>query len=758
MASFDPYLHWLGIRSPERPPNHYRLLGIEPFESDAGVIETAADRQMAHVRTFQNGKDAELSQQILNQLAAAKICLLDGKTKFEYDTALKEKYFNEPPPVDPETISVTPSGSRVIEIDDTPEVAIDVEDEGSFQLSRPKRGSRSSGIRKLAIGSVVGIAVLALVAITVGPVQNWFAGNVEPSDDVTASPDAEDSLTPNQELPSGTDAQDKSDTDLNDSSSDSEPPGEPPVEPPTDLPAEKPADNDESASEAKVANRGDVRSDSSLATQTENISPSLNQPSMFWDEPIERHPFVPQHSSELEPFVIAIANRDVDSAEMILDSMDAGQTMRALSAKRLRPIVQAHEQFWEAHEEATGELRMATKLKYRGEIVQVIGRTQTTIRFKKSDGATQTLATNPDDIDLDLAIALVRLRYSANPVVAWRLIGVLLAVDRGGNFPLAMEVLRLAGQGGASTSADERALIFLASAAGTPEFSTEDRHLNSQPEQPAVDSAPLLSIKRNPVPGKNASRAARKLVGENFASFANNRTEQGKTILVAELLAAAKKEENARRPVYTFALLESAKQVGSEIERDDLVLQAIIETARLYDIDLKAEITGAFDANGLAESARTIVETTTECGDELLSDGDYELATQLAEIANDYSSSAPEVADRVVILRERIQQAKSIATAASEAQGAIRSDAQDPQANQAIGLHHLVLREFSIGLPFLVRGDNILLQEVAMADLTASDSNRPNHTLADQWTAVSEEYEGIVRARMLARAKYWLGQ
>ena len=101
MASFDPYLQWLGIRSPERPPNHYRLLGIEPFESDANVIETAADRQMAHVRTFQNGKDAELSQQILNELSAAKVCLLDGISKFEYDTALKEKYFNEPPPVDP---------------------------------------------------------------------------------------------------------------------------------------------------------------------------------------------------------------------------------------------------------------------------------------------------------------------------------------------------------------------------------------------------------------------------------------------------------------------------------------------------------------------------------------------------------------------------------------------------------------------------------------------------------------------------------
>ena len=29
--SFDPYVQWLGIRDRRRPPNHYRLLGVEPL-------------------------------------------------------------------------------------------------------------------------------------------------------------------------------------------------------------------------------------------------------------------------------------------------------------------------------------------------------------------------------------------------------------------------------------------------------------------------------------------------------------------------------------------------------------------------------------------------------------------------------------------------------------------------------------------------------------------------------------------------------
>ena len=86
---FDPYLKWLGIRDNKRPPNHYRLLGIEIFEADPDVIASAADRQMAHVRRYQNGSHAELSQRILNEVAAAKVCLLNENTKQRYDARLR---------------------------------------------------------------------------------------------------------------------------------------------------------------------------------------------------------------------------------------------------------------------------------------------------------------------------------------------------------------------------------------------------------------------------------------------------------------------------------------------------------------------------------------------------------------------------------------------------------------------------------------------------------------------------------------------
>jgi hypothetical protein len=89
--SFDPYHVWLGIAPEEQPANLYRLLGLGEFENNRDVIDNAADRQMAHLRTFQSGKHGDLTQRLLNEVAAARICLLDAKRKTAYDQELHAK-------------------------------------------------------------------------------------------------------------------------------------------------------------------------------------------------------------------------------------------------------------------------------------------------------------------------------------------------------------------------------------------------------------------------------------------------------------------------------------------------------------------------------------------------------------------------------------------------------------------------------------------------------------------------------------------
>ena len=86
---FDAYHKWLGIAPDEQPPNHYRLLAINRFESDLDVISAAADRQMTYLRTVQSGPHAALSQQLLNELARARVCLMDPQQKGCYDAVLQ---------------------------------------------------------------------------------------------------------------------------------------------------------------------------------------------------------------------------------------------------------------------------------------------------------------------------------------------------------------------------------------------------------------------------------------------------------------------------------------------------------------------------------------------------------------------------------------------------------------------------------------------------------------------------------------------
>jgi hypothetical protein len=86
---FDPYYKWLGIPPKDQPPNHYRLLGLELFESDPEVIDAAANRQMAYVHEAATGEYFKESQRILNELAAARRCLLDAQKKAAYDETLQ---------------------------------------------------------------------------------------------------------------------------------------------------------------------------------------------------------------------------------------------------------------------------------------------------------------------------------------------------------------------------------------------------------------------------------------------------------------------------------------------------------------------------------------------------------------------------------------------------------------------------------------------------------------------------------------------
>jgi len=228
--SFDAYRKWLGIPPEEQPPHHYRLLGISLFESDPEVIAHAADQRMAHVKTFAAGKHAALSQTILNELSAARVCLLNPEAKAVYDEHLRSRFRSQPAPLAAVPVMssepvASAAGSASLDGQPLPVAGAATSGHGTLLRAAPvpvAGGSPSDSEEGMATGAVVArrpvlprrrrgspvssvvvvvvLAVLAGVAIAVSTNSRQAEPPIVPSGPTTLV----DARTPSGVQPSGT--------------------------------------------------------------------------------------------------------------------------------------------------------------------------------------------------------------------------------------------------------------------------------------------------------------------------------------------------------------------------------------------------------------------------------------------------------------------------------------------------------------------------------------------------------------------------
>ena len=156
---FDPYYAWLAIPPKDQPPNYYRLLGVELFESTAKVIQTAAEQRTVYLRTFQIGKHSAESQKLLGEVATAKICLLNTEKKAAYDQRLRQEL---------QTSATQASGSKSAGLDSSVPGAAKPLERDSLSAAGPGLGKKPRPKPVVLIGG----AVLAVVAI--GSAALWW--------------------------------------------------------------------------------------------------------------------------------------------------------------------------------------------------------------------------------------------------------------------------------------------------------------------------------------------------------------------------------------------------------------------------------------------------------------------------------------------------------------------------------------------------------------------------------------------------------
>lgn len=168
--SFNAYLKWLGIPLHHQPPNPYRLLGIELFESDPDVIDNSADRQMAHLRTFQNGPHQAECQRILSEIAQARTTLLDPRRKAHLDAQLQAAGQTAGP--SPSAANAAAPAPIVIDTQTPTAAPAPASATGNAEAENtPARAEEPSALiqgLKIAGGGVAGVVLALLILLMMG--------------------------------------------------------------------------------------------------------------------------------------------------------------------------------------------------------------------------------------------------------------------------------------------------------------------------------------------------------------------------------------------------------------------------------------------------------------------------------------------------------------------------------------------------------------------------------------------------------------
>jgi hypothetical protein len=715
--SFDPYLQWLGIRSPQRPPNHYQLLGLELFEADRDVIATAADRQMAHVRKYQSGPHSSLSQRLLNELAAAKLCLLKPETKSQYDAALRN------------TLAASINGM-------------------------PRR--RTFGVPlAIAAGAVAVAGVTITYYLTRGTPERRSAAISHP-DIALRTP--RESLPVTKPVPIGDQPPNEAaqQAEENPQTQTDEKRGEQSADP-----AGAAALVGEPASESQRDLLVRVHEGPAAEDDSKRPAPSAQPEVAPWELPRDavRRPFrLPDNvpPSDVRNLYRALQARDVEAARRALEKVRgraASQAERE-EADRLEMLTDKIAEFWGAVDQAIEkEITRGATLEFRGIPVVVDARTDSQITLRAAAGQTKTYSIERDEMDPDLAVGLARVVLDQGGAAADLPVGLFLHLDKDGDVREARELLAEAVEQGFPV---EVLFAMPGPGSGAPRSKRQ-----VEDESTAATASPPEARPRQPIPSAHAQAEAldeiQRILAEDYA----RRDSDGQARLAAKLvnLAHSTRNDVAAR----YALYQESIKLGVASGAADTVLQALDGLAYNFDVDEHAlrltELDTLIGTVRGTPGRQAICESLLEWAERLSSDDQLATADKYASVAIKTARAArdPELVKRAISVRDRIARLDKRYAAARPAIEKLAMDPEDEQANGVVGEYYCFHKhQFSRGIAHLAKGTPGELKDTALMELRPPSTPEDQVALGDRWWELAEhQKDRLLQTGMRNRAVHW---
>jgi hypothetical protein len=271
--------------------------------------------------------------------------------------------------------------------------------------------------------------------------------------------------------------------------------------------------------------------------------------------------------------------------------------------------------------------------------------------------------------------------------------------------------------------------------------------------------------KKQAVPEPGAQQKTEALIQELYQDeYTRAQKDPGEMAKLATTLLQEGKD-TTDDPAGRFVLFRMARDLAAQAGDAATALQAVEELAQ--DFAVKGEDVFAWKVQALStagraaanpESFRTIVDAALVLLDEALAADNYAAALQLvasAETAARRLKSVPLVANLRRRQQDVLRLQKDYARVEPHA-AVLRANPDEPQANLEIGKYQTFIRgNWEKGLPYLAKGSDAALRDLARADLGHPRNPGGQTLLGQRWAEAAAKRKGPAHTHMLLRASHW---
>ena len=768
---FDPYRKWLGIAPHEQPAHHYRLLGIAPFEDDPDVIENAADRQMAHLRTFQSGKHGPLSQKILNELAAAKGTLLDRGRKAIYDAELQDRLYAAEAPLPPDLPppgpmpGSIPTGAAVPLPPSPPGYpapatvplprrdlaapsaplpvgqavgAAATESPAMPTMGRSRgasvrvRGRKSQNIVPMVMGLVaVGALLVVLLVFVVAQTSGTSEDETIPKTktNVAAHDASKSSTNPNITKKK---ASDKSGDKT-----------------------EKPKSHTE---------KPETKTDPNRITQPK-VDPSKPPEEMT---PEEKFKLVLERARD------HLGRREIEKAKKDLDDADFRKVDDDTKdeAKRLRVLYEYYNAFWDAVREGVyKKMKVGDVVTFRGEELELLDRQGELVKFKFNGKEREDQI---NKLSPPVAVAFARKGLDIKQAKSLVIIGTFLALDgqqaKPGRREKAKEFWVEAAELGEKDAALAKELqldeAFVTSVTLKPASKDDERLPKPKidpksPDKPDPNMKPTETVnaERGPIPTAEELKAAKERFKTRYAeplTKARGKPEEQETLLGILSDDAAKEKDAALQ----YLIYEQACDLAVDVAKVESLVQLSDAMAARWEIDALRQ-KQALLTRAKPVSAPALEGMVAAC-EKLTAEAE---AVPRLDQAIAFGKLALKAADKIKgkdlkPLQVKIRELEAFQDASDKArvaEEALAKDEADAAAHVNLGRFLCFYKgDWEAGLKHLTQGNVEEEKTLATDDQASSTDAVAQGQLAERWYQLAKKKAGVPRSACLKRANEWL--